>query len=70
MEIKRVGIIMNGVTGRMGTNQHLARSITAIIKQGGIKVNNDLTLMPDPILTGRRDYACLLYTSPSPRDRG
>ena len=48
---------MNGVTGRMGTNQHLARSITAIIKQGGIKVNNDLTLMPDPILTGRRDYA-------------
>ena len=57
MEIKRVGIIMNGVTGRMGTNQHLARSITAIIKQGGIKVNNDLTLMPDPILTGRRDYA-------------
>lgn len=57
MEIKRVGIIMNGVTGRMGTNQHLARSITAIIKQGGIKVSNDLTLMPDPILTGRRDYA-------------
>ena len=57
MEIKRIGIIMNGVTGRMGTNQHLARSITAIIKQGGIKVNNDLTLMPDPILTGRRDYA-------------
>ncbi len=57
MEIKRVGIIMNGVTGRMGTNQHLARSITAIIKQGGIKVNNDLTLMPDPLLTGRRDYA-------------
>ena len=57
MEIRRVGIIMNGVTGRMGTNQHLARSITAIIKQGGIKVSNDLTLMPDPILTGRRDYA-------------
>lgn len=48
---------MNGVTGRMGTNQHLARSITEIIKQGGIKVSNELTLMPDPILTGRRDYA-------------
>jgi len=57
MEIKRIGIVMNGVTGRMGTNQHLARSITAIIKQGGIKVSNDLTIMPDPILTGRRDYA-------------
>ena len=26
----RLGIIMNGVTGRMGTNQHLIRSIAAI----------------------------------------
>jgi predicted dehydrogenase len=57
METKRIGIIMNGVTGRMGTNQHLARSITAIIKQGGIKVGNDLIIMPDPILTGRREHA-------------
>jgi predicted dehydrogenase len=57
MEIKRIGIIMNGVTGRMGTNQHLARSITAIIKQGGVQVSHDLTIMPEPILTGRRDYA-------------
>jgi predicted dehydrogenase len=56
MEIRRIGIIMNGVTGRMGTNQHLDRSITAIIKQGGIKVSNDLILMPDPILTGRSEY--------------
>ena len=43
METKRVGIIMNGVTGRMGTNQHLIRSILAIIKQGGVKVSPDLT---------------------------
>ncbi|MDT8391860.1 MAG: Gfo/Idh/MocA family oxidoreductase [Lentisphaeria bacterium] len=57
MEIKRVGIIMNGVTGRMGTNQHLARSISQIIKDGGIKVGNHLTIMPDPILTGRREHA-------------
>ncbi len=57
MEIRRVGIIMNGVTGRMGTNQHLARSITAIIKQGGIPVGNDLIIMPEPILTGRREFA-------------
>jgi predicted dehydrogenase len=56
MKIQRIGIIMNGVTGRMGTNQHLDRSITAIIKQGGIKVSNDLILMPDPILTGRSEY--------------
>ena len=53
MEIRKIGIILNGVTGRMGTNQHLVRSILAIIKQGGIKVNDDLVIMPDPILTGR-----------------
>jgi predicted dehydrogenase len=53
METKRIGIIMNGVTGRMGTNQHLVRSILAIMQQGGVKVSDDLTLMPDPILTGR-----------------
>ena len=53
MEIRQIGIIMNGVTGRMGTNQHLIRSIMAIIKQGGIKISDDLTLIPDPILTGR-----------------
>lgn len=48
-----VGIIMNGVTGRMGTNQHLMRSIVAIIKQGGIKVGEGEVIMPDPILVGR-----------------
>jgi predicted dehydrogenase len=55
METRRVGIIMNGVTGRMGTNQHLERSVSAIIEQGGIKISNDLVLMPDPILTGRNE---------------
>jgi len=49
----RVGIIMNGVTGRMGTNQHLIRSICAIIKQGGVKLSPTETIMPDPILVGR-----------------
>jgi predicted dehydrogenase len=53
METRTIGIIVNGVTGRMGTNQHLVRSILAIIKQGGIKVSDNLRLMPDPILTGR-----------------
>ncbi|MEM6332138.1 MAG: Gfo/Idh/MocA family oxidoreductase [Planctomycetota bacterium] len=55
METRRIGIVMNGVTGRMGTNQHLIRSITAIIAQGGVRVSPDLTLMPDPILTGRNE---------------
>ncbi len=53
MEVRRIGIIMNGVTGRMGTNQHLKRSILAIMAQGGIRVSDQLVLMPDPILTGR-----------------
>jgi len=53
MEVRKIGIIMNGVTGRMGTNQHLERSILALIKQGGLKVSDDLTIMPDPVLTGR-----------------
>ena len=53
MKTQRIGIIMNGVTGRMGTNQHLIRSIKAIQDQGGLRVGDDLLLMPDPILTGR-----------------
>jgi len=55
METRKIGIVMNGVTGRMGTNQHLIRSILAIMKQGGVKVSDKLTLMPDPILTGRSE---------------
>ena len=53
MAQQRIGIIMNGVTGRMGTNQHLARSIVAIRKQGGIALPNGDMLYPDPILVGR-----------------
>jgi predicted dehydrogenase len=55
MAVQRIGVILNGVTGRMGTNQHLVRSILAIIKQGGVKISPELTLMPDPILTGRNE---------------
>jgi len=53
MKIHKVGIIMNGVTGRMGTNQHLMRSIVEIIKQGGVKINEAEIIMPDPVLVGR-----------------
>ena len=48
-----VGIIMNGVTGRMGMNQHLIRSILAIMKEGGVRVGDRERIMPDPILVGR-----------------
>jgi len=50
---KRIGIIMHGVTGRMGMNQHLVRSILEIRKQGGVALKDGTRLMPDPILIGR-----------------
>ena len=50
--MKRIGVILHGVTGRMGTNQHLVRSILAIREQGGVRAG-DMTIMPDPILAGR-----------------
>ena len=53
MSVKRLGIIMYGVTGRMGTNQHLVRSIMAIRAQGGVALANGDRVMPDPILVGR-----------------
>lgn len=51
----RLGIIMNGVTGRMGTNQHLVRSVLAIMKQGGVALANGDRVLPDPILVGRNE---------------
>jgi len=51
--VHRVGIIMNGVTGRMGTNQHLVRSIVALRAQGGLDLGNGDALYPEPILLGR-----------------
>lgn len=46
---------MNGVTGRMGFNQHLMRSIVAIIQQGGVEVSPNRWVVPDPILVGRNE---------------
>src|SRR6516165_4109806 len=53
MTTQRLGLIMNGVTGRMGLNQHLIRSIVAIREQGGVALGNGDRVMPDPILVGR-----------------
>ncbi len=53
MTTRRIGIIMNGVTGRMGTNQHLLRSIAAIRADGGLALPDGGVLMPDPLLVGR-----------------
>jgi predicted dehydrogenase len=53
MATTRLGIIMHGVTGRMGYNQHLVRSICAIRDQGGVLLRSGDRVMPDPILVGR-----------------
>ena len=53
MRTHNVGIVMNGVTGRMGSNQHLMRSVVAIREQGGVKLSQDEVIMPDPTLVGR-----------------
>jgi len=55
MAPQRIGVIMNGVTGRMGLNQHLVRSILAIRELGGVALPNGDRLVPDPILVGRNE---------------
>src|SRR5579863_8181119 len=52
-KIHTVGIVMNGVTGRMGLNQHLRRSVYAIMQQGGVRISDTETIMPEPLLVGR-----------------
>jgi predicted dehydrogenase len=54
-EVRTVGIVMNGVTGRMGTNQHLVRSILAIRQAGGVPTSSGLTIWPEPVLVGRSE---------------
>ncbi len=53
MATRRLGIVMHGVTGRMGMNQHLIRSIAAIRSEGGVTVAGGDRVLPDPILIGR-----------------
>ena len=72
MSAHTIGVIMNGVTGRMGLNQHLRRSIYAIIEQGGVRVSETETILPKPLLVGRnaakleaisREFGGLPYTT-------
>jgi predicted dehydrogenase len=50
-----VGIVLNGVTGRMGLRQHLVRSLLAIREQGGLPLRDGSTLWPEPVLVGRSE---------------
>jgi predicted dehydrogenase len=53
MSERRIGIVMNGVTGRMGRNQHLMFSIAAIRREGGVVLGDGTRLIPEPLLVGR-----------------
>lgn len=53
--MENIGIVMNGVTGRMGTNQHLIRSILALREEGGVELSDGERVMPDPLLVGRNE---------------
>src|SRR4051794_2221622 len=57
MAMQPLGIIMNGVTGRMGYRQHLLRSILAIREQGGVLLGNGERVQVEPLLVGRREGA-------------
>ncbi|MFB8041436.1 Gfo/Idh/MocA family protein [Streptomyces hydrogenans] len=53
MSHRVIGVVMNGVTGRMGYRQHLVRSILAIRERGGLPLGDGTVLWPEPILVGR-----------------
>lgn len=55
MSTREVGIVMSGVTGRMGTNQHFVRSILAIMRDGGVEGADGRRIMPRPVLVGRSE---------------
>src|SRR4029079_16681074 len=57
MALTTIGIVLNGVTGRMGYRQHLVRSLLAIREQGGLALADGTRLWPEPILVGRREGA-------------
>jgi predicted dehydrogenase len=70
--MRSIGIILQGVTGRMGLNQHLRRSICALIEQGGLPLADGEIVMPQPLLVGRngqkleaiaREFGGLPYTT-------
>src|SRR5215510_6185829 len=55
MERRSIGIVLNGVTGRMGYRQHLVRSLLAIREQGGLALPDGTRVWPEPVLVGRNE---------------
>ena len=55
MSDRSLGVVMNGVTGRMGHNQHLVRSVLAIRAQGGVLLSDGTRVQIEPVLVGRNE---------------
>ncbi len=55
MGVRTITVAMNGVTGRMGRNQHLERSIVAIRDAGGVRLPDGDRIIPEPVLLGRNE---------------
>jgi predicted dehydrogenase len=53
MSRRSIGIVVNGVTGRMGYRQHLVRSLLAIRDEGGLPAADGTRIWPEPVLVGR-----------------
>jgi predicted dehydrogenase len=53
MAARSLGVVMNGVTGRMGYRQHLVRSVLAIREQGGVELSDGSRVQLEPLLVGR-----------------
>jgi predicted dehydrogenase len=52
MPTRRIGIVIDGATGRLGSTQHL-RSLMAIRSEGGLALGNGERLLPELVLLGR-----------------
>ncbi|MGH3391619.1 MAG: Gfo/Idh/MocA family protein, partial [Actinomadura sp.] len=53
MDPRTLGVVMNGVTGRMGYRQHLLRSVLAINSEGGVALSDGSRVLLKPVLVGR-----------------
>jgi predicted dehydrogenase len=55
MTTDTLGVVMNGVTGRMGHRQHLVRSVLAINQEGGVELASGHRVRLRPVLVGRSE---------------
>jgi predicted dehydrogenase len=52
MVLRRISVVIDGATGRLGTTQHL-KALLAMRAEGGLPLASGDLLMPEPVLLGR-----------------